>query len=193
MKKCSKCKVEKDIDLFCRYKNKRQSFCKDCSIEYKKEYLKTKEGLISQIYYSQKSCSIKRGHNPPLYSRKELYNYAILKDVFHSIYDQWVDSNYNKWLVPSFDRIDNNIGYSFDNIRIVTWMENRANQSISFRECSLITHVPQKKVSQYSLNGHLIKEHISIAQATRDTGVNNITKCCKGILSTAGGFKWGYA
>lgn len=51
-----------------------------------------------------------------------------------------------------------------------------------------------KKVMQMDLNGKVIKEWDSIAEASRAVGVNDssIIKVCKGRLETSGKFKWRY-
>ena len=52
----------------------------------------------------------------------------------------------------------------------------------------------EKGVCKYDLNGILISEYSSIANATRDTGISNsrIINCCNGRTKTAGGFQWKY-
>lgn len=49
-------------------------------------------------------------------------------------------------------------------------------------------------VSQYTLDGCLVKNWSSGVQAMRHTGIDSsaIAKCCKGKLKTTGGFKWQY-
>lgn len=52
-----------------------------------------------------------------------------------------------------------------------------------------------KKVNQLSLDGKYIKTHESIKSAAKEAQIpdSNISACCKGKRSTAGGFKWEYA
>lgn len=49
-----------------------------------------------------------------------------------------------------------------------------------------------KSVSQRSLDGQLLKEYKSIAEASRKTGINksSIAKAVRGERKTAGGFCW---
>ena len=49
-----------------------------------------------------------------------------------------------------------------------------------------------KKCYQYSLDGTFIKEYPSVAEATRQTGINNIQAVCKGNRKKAGGYYWSY-
>lgn len=54
--------------------------------------------------------------------------------------------------------------------------------------------VGSKPVLQFSLSGELMAEYTSLTNAEISTGINNghISKCCKGIRKTAGGFVWKY-
>lgn len=51
-----------------------------------------------------------------------------------------------------------------------------------------------KSVVQYSKDGELVAEYISIHDANSKTGVHrgDITKCCEGIYKQAGGYVWKY-
>lgn len=53
----------------------------------------------------------------------------------------------------------------------------------------------KRKVNQYDINNNFIKQWNSIKEAHRDLNINdaNITRCCKGIYKTTGGFIWRYA
>jgi DNA-binding phage protein len=49
-------------------------------------------------------------------------------------------------------------------------------------------------VAQLSLEGEVINEFSSVAQAARDTGISKsgIAKTCRGLNKTAGGYTWKY-
>jgi len=91
---------------------------------------------------------------------------------------------------PSIDRINNNKGYSFDNIQIMTWAENKAKGHRDHKSCKL--QIDQKPTCQFSLDGKLIKEYPSQSQASRETKIHkvNISKCCLGKREVAGGYRW---
>ena len=93
-----------------------------------KAWSRTIDGLISQIYRSQKQHSKKRGHQPPTYSQELLLRWMTAHVIFKKLYDNWIASDYDRWLIPSVDRLDNSKGYSFDNIQLMTWKENDAKQ-----------------------------------------------------------------
>ena len=52
----------------------------------------------------------------------------------------------------------------------------------------------KKPVSQYTLDGELIKTYESASSAAKDLGLNsnNIRKACKGKFKSSGGFLWAY-
>lgn len=47
-----------------------------------------------------------------------------------------------------------------------------------------------KAVLQLNNKGEIINEYISISEATKQTGINNISKCCLGKSKFAGNFNW---
>lgn len=54
--------------------------------------------------------------------------------------------------------------------------------------------VLSKPVVQYDLDGNVVKNWVSAAEAARVLGLynTNITACCKGRSNMAGGFRWKY-
>ncbi len=52
----------------------------------------------------------------------------------------------------------------------------------------------KKAVCQYYMDGILVAEYESATEATRITGISNsqIGRCCKGYISSAGGYIWEY-
>lgn len=52
----------------------------------------------------------------------------------------------------------------------------------------------KRKVAQYTMEKEFVNEYISIAEANRQTGINDtsISFCCNGRCTHAGGYKWEY-
>lgn len=52
----------------------------------------------------------------------------------------------------------------------------------------------QKKVFQMDMTGAIIAEYVSVAKASRHTGINksSIAKVCRGDLAKTAGFYWAY-
>lgn len=88
----------------------------------------TIRGLIAKDYYSQVLSSIRRKHPDPAYSKKELIARYENDPLMLILFEKWVASGRDRGIRPSFDRIDNTKGYSFENIRLVTWRENHQKQ-----------------------------------------------------------------
>lgn len=161
-------------------------------LEEVKLYQKTKNGLTSTIYNCQKKNGDRKGVGAPNYTMLELRCWIFSQDNFEELFDCWVRSNYETDKRPSCDRIDDYLGYSLDNLQLMTWKGNRekgfsdVKTGINRKRC--------RQVNQFSLNGKLIKTHFSMNSASRKTGagLGNIYSCCVGNYKTAGGFIWRY-
>lgn len=191
-KKCVTCKITKNKSEFgkkYREKDGLQYSCKKCFNKEITEYYKTENGLIARIYGSQVTNSKRRKHSCPKYSQEELKQWLLNKKKFHKLYAIWVTSSYDTNLKPSVDRLDDSRGYSFDNIQLMTWAENKAKGHLDMRNGKLINGKnPQKAVLQYSKDGRLVAEFVSANNASRQTGIKqpNISRSCnsKSILTS---------
>ena len=229
LKKCGKCNELKSLSEFAFSSIKKQikaSMCKACTKDYnasyrklhrekllkeKREYYHTLNGLISKIYSQQRKKSIHRNHTPPQYSKEELKEWMLKQSNFKELWNNWVDSNYDTQLKPSVDRLENDKGYSFDNIELVTWEENNKRGNRDMRLGKIIHGTqPQIAVIQYSLSGEFINSFISISEAKRHLNrpYIKIKQACERkpiknktnvdgsqswtTYTTAGGFKWEY-
>jgi hypothetical protein len=182
---CTKCKKEKPVSDFYSSKSRPDglySYCKVCSNANKREYYRTLKGLVHKIYGQQKSSSKKRGHQPPAYTFEALYDWFINQANYKELYNNWKNSGYTKDLAPSIDRLDDNKGYSFDNIQLITWYENKKKE--------LEKH--KVKANQYDLEGNYIKTYNSITDAAKyvNSAAGNVFKACRNITQTAAGFQW---
>ncbi len=154
------------------------------------KYKRSKKGQVTKIYSNQKTCSIKRGHELPSYTKEELRDWLYSQKEFHEIYNTWVESNYDRNLAPSVDRDDDYKPYSFDNIEITTWGENAKK---SYKEAKSGKNGKRNKiVQQFTLDGEFIAEYVSSMEAERQTGNyhSHITNNCKGKHNHIGGFIW---
>ena len=194
-KTCSICREQKPRTEFYPHgtKNGRPRIshrCKPCDNARKRKRVKRKAGILTAIYSQQKINSNIRRHHQPEYSYQELKEWALKQEVFHRLYDEWVKSGRPEMKIPSIDRLDDSKGYSFSNIRIVTWEVNlkKAAQDV-VNGVRTQTCVP---TTQLTLDGAIIKRFHSRRQAQRETGINvkEISRCANGKQHTAGGFKW---
>ena len=126
----------------------------------------------------------------PNYSIDELIVWAMSSAVFHRLYYEWKKSNYDKWLKPSFDRLDDYKPYSFDNLQIVTWRDNdgKFKHDIKYG----INNKQNKAVAQCLISGEMLAKYYSLRSAERLTGIphGDISNCCNGKNKSAGGYVW---
>lgn len=74
---------------------------------------------------------------------------------------------------------------NFHNSKLNSDEVKEKTKQINIARCS-------KPCYQYSKYGVLVNEFPSVAEATRQTGINNIQAVCKGNRATAGGYIWTY-
>lgn len=148
-----------------------------------KKYQKTPKWVLNTIYRNQLLRQKRHGIKVE-YTYEEFKNKYIKDETFIELYKKWVKNDYIIDLKPSFDRIDNNNNYTFDNLQIITWKENNDKGR---KEHS-------KKVRQYDLNGNYIRTYNSIIEASKETNTYhaNISACCKGKLNKTNNYIWKY-
>ena len=194
-KYCYACETSRAISFFSKDKNRSDGLkyeCKICAKNIADAYKRTKRGLISKILQSQRSNVKKRNHKPPNYTLDELYDWVTLQPTFNKLYDNWVKSDYKKELIPSIDRKDDKLSYTFDNIQLMTWKENHDKAGEDIRKGKLVSDKAHKAVIQLTKNGVYIDEFVSASEAARVTGANqaSISSCCLGTYKTSGGYCW---
>ena len=195
IKQCTRCNIVKDLSEYYKRnggKNK-NSYCKSCNSEVSKQYLRTKDGLVSKIYGAQILSSKRRGHNAPTYTKKELKHWLFSQKKFHVLYDNYQRLDYQKDYLPSVDRKDDYIGYTMDNIQLMTWKENNEKNTRDIK--AGINNKLSKGVIQLTKDLEFVSLYYSVHQASRETGISraNIGICCQEKRRTAGGFVWRYA
>ena len=145
--------------------------------EYNKNYRRTKNGLLVNIYNRSKFFHIME------FTRKEFIDKFLNDKKFNRLFYEWEKSNYKKQLVPSLDRIDNKKNYSFDNIHFMTWSENR------FKQSALDGKRGRKPAVLQILNGKIIKRFpsqrmtvklLNISQGNLSSVLNNRRKHING-------------
>jgi hypothetical protein len=75
-------------------------------------------------YAGMLNSSAKRGHSKPDFNRDDLFKWALEKTSFKVEYINWVNSGKCRHLCPVFDRIDDEVGYTFSNMQVLTNWEN---------------------------------------------------------------------
>jgi hypothetical protein len=195
-KKCSKCKLPKELEEFTKRKKNKSGVaaeCKMCMVKRVKKDQRTKRGLITRIYNHQIHTT-KKNHtyNKVNYTKEELINWVISQPLFHELYDNWVKSGYQKMLRPSCDRTDDYQGYSLNRLQLMTWGENRAKGHLDMKN-GINNKNSKTVIGIHKTTGKKV-EFYSMAQAERATDIlqGNISSCCRGQRKTAGRYLWGY-
>jgi len=86
-------------------------------------YYKTEIGLLRNRFSKFKYKSKLRGHTKPLMTFESFKSWCYKKG-YKNLFRDWADSDYKTELSPSVDRINPNIGYTFENMRLTTWFDN---------------------------------------------------------------------
>lgn len=149
--------------------------------------------------------------NDPIFNKypigtKDLENYiGISKDRLYSksIYQYSLDGELiKKW--DSAVEVSHSLGFNLSYIHKACKGYKRHAYKYIWKYCDtdypkLVTKINlinrSKKVNQYSLDGKFIKEWVSIRSVTESLKIDNsaISKVCRGIYNSTGGYKWKYS
>lgn len=201
MKKCKKCLLTISLNCFGKHPENSDGLkgkCKKCVLEDDKEYKKSKSGLPKRMYDNQKTNSKRRGMPPPSYSNAELRAWLVSQPLYDDLYENWKNSGYSRDLTPSCDRVNDKLPYSLSNITLMTLEENVSKGHRMVRTTEI--HNPtmlnggHRSVEKWSKDQKTILDvYISQAEAARQNPhiqQANISKVCKKLLKSTGGFHW---
>ena len=127
------------------------------------------------------------GENGYLYYRLSKDNKKKMFYAHRLVAETFLDNKQNLPIVNHKD--GNKLNNSIDNLRKITLSEN-VKASLYIQK----TNTSIKPVQQYSLDGMLINTYPSIAEAARTLNLDSstISKVCRGINKTHGGFVFKY-
>lgn len=199
MKVCTKCGEEKELEEFTKdkkCKNGRTNICKNCA----RLIMKFFKNHISQMYGGMKKhCKTRIKNENINYSvdfTKDQFTNWLMENNYKELHVNWAVSNFDIMFTPSVDRLNDYIGYSFDNIQLVTWKENK-NKAYKDRKKGKNNKL-NKAIIQYDLDGNKLNEFHSIRDAGRYLKVKSpgtIYKVCSDKYPNnkiAFGFKWAF-
>ena len=69
-----------------------------------------------------------------LLNREDFYNWSIGNPVFLEMFETYKNSEFDRKLAPTVDRVDSSKGYSLDNMRWLTHSENSRLGSLSSKK-----------------------------------------------------------
>jgi len=151
-KKCFKCNKEKSISSFYKHPDMSDGTvnkCKECNKkdvrlnfkknrEYYKKYDKNRirenfNYIFSHRYSSMKSRVDGRGSRKynvrgrDMCTKEDFFSWCKkIENLnnFRKLHKKWKQKDFDNIFAPSIDRINNNLGYTIDNIRWITKGEN---------------------------------------------------------------------
>ena len=152
------------------------------------DYNKTFDGLTLNMYGHHNERSKLRNHPLPTYTLQELREWVRAQPGRAEMFKSWSNSNYDINLTPSIDRLDENLGYIFSNMKLVTWQENNSkeHQRKARNESGRGRSVTQLK------DGIVVGIYASAKEAADNTLAHQsgIVKCLLGKRKTSGGYSW---
>lgn len=86
---------------------------------HNKDYVKTAEGLASQLANQTKASSKRRGFDSPSWNTAAFRNWLSTDTNYDTMYANWNKASHVTILKPTIQRIDTNEGFSLDNMKVV--------------------------------------------------------------------------
>lgn len=130
LKECFSCKVKKSTMEFHTNKSKKDGLnheCKECTLDR----LRSFKALPTRMYSNQIIHSKSRGHPRPQYTSSQFKEWVLSNPKYKELYDKYKESDFDKNLVPSVDRLDPKLPYTFDNIELISFIENLRRNGIT--------------------------------------------------------------
>ena len=158
-----------------------------------KKYEKTLNGFVMRLYRNMKSritgVQKQKAHlylNKELLNKEDFYTWIKSNQNFVELFEKYKESNFDRKLAPTVDRINPNIGYVLNNMQILTHSENSSRSSKDRKNIPII---------QYTLEGNELNRFKSLTEAIEKNnlpknGQGNIYHCLKKRIKTAYGYIW---
>ena len=169
--------------------------------EYRQRNKKTLDGWLTKVYGRMRLSSRERNHNPPQFTKVELKEWVIERGI-EKLLKNWVDNECAKDLTPSINRLNDYIGYQFNNMELTIWKDNnkQGRGSIKTKELvhsklgNIAKKMFSKPVIKSDLDGKVLALYPSAREAARqnDTDSGSIAKVCRGEKITHHKHKWSY-
>ena len=196
-KVCMKCDISKPITDYYKHKDMKDGYlnkCKECTkLDVKtnleivgSSYDFSEKGVVRVLYKTQKRNQSKRGHGNLPYTKSEFHQW-LYENNFKKLYSEWVESSYATNMKPSVDRLDDYRGYSFANIRLVTWQENLEHHASDRRSGTSKSGEVCHNIEKLDSKGVTIRRYISYQDVRREEGF-----CVHSVIKNHGGYKNGY-
>lgn len=107
----------------CKHRKTKGTSCKYCARIATLKYQNSLQGkALHRFRAIEQRC--KRTGKELGFDREWFLVWALSSRAYRALHAAWVASEYNTWLTPSVDRIDDTLGYVEGNIQWMTWKEN---------------------------------------------------------------------
>lgn len=124
-KKCSQCKEVKPFEHFGKNKQGRHGLradCKNCAKEHRR---KPEVYSRSMFIYMHQRCR----NNPRYSDYAPNFTWSEFQDwlatsSYAALYQEWRGRGYPRSHSPTLDRINNQAGYTLDNMQVITFRDN---------------------------------------------------------------------
>jgi hypothetical protein len=154
-------------------------------------YDKTEKGVIRVIYKTQIRNSKVRKMDLPNYTKEQLSKW-LYDNNFKFLYNNWVNSNFDKNMKPSTDRLDDFKPYTFKNMKLGTWQDNKNHQHEDIRNAMGTSGLRCRAVVQHDNNGNILAEYHSFSFACRMVGYSIEKSLKSGSKARKDGTYWRY-
>lgn len=193
---CTKCKIDRPIEKYSKRKDRplgRRSDCKLCEKELRTNHYRSEDGVVTTMWNTQRRNCRDRGHEYPTYTKEEFREWVTSQNSWERLYNEWILSDYDKQMKPSIDRLDDYKSYSFSNIRLVTYTDNREAYYTNSMD-GTTTKALEAVIKVDKVTGENLEEYFSIAEANRQHGKrqsnSDIVAVLNGRQKTCWGFVW---
>lgn len=159
----------------------------------KADYYDTSEKYIGRMYQSMVDRSKVKNLSPLTFSKEDFAVWVQGQLLYQQLFDDWVASGNSRFSAPSIDRLDDYIGYTLTNIRLVVYQENLEKGHKDRREG--VNNKVSRTIEQLDDEGNVLNTFPSISYAARETETNrgSINQVLAGTRLRAGGYKWRYS
>lgn len=173
-------------------------------VEYNRQYRKEHKG--DWIYWSSHQYRrIKRDQKNKFktelsFSLGEFRQWVLLNynPLIYQMLDEYRKNNYDKYLSPSIDRIDDYKDYTFENMQLLTWKENNIKGRLGQKnkeQCeNMAKNYWSKTVYQYDADMNFIAIFTSTHEVTRqhpEFDASGIARACR-LHKLYKGYRWEY-
>lgn len=150
--RCKECVRKHTFDLYELNKNQEEYILKRKEVNkiYRQKSKQNLKHWISKIYDAMRTRNRKNFDLELPFSKEEFIQWLKTNywEKLNNMYQEYIDSGYDKYLCPSIDRINDYDSYCFPNMQLLTWRENdlkgTLSKKIKNRALKLVKNIVQK-------------------------------------------------